>query len=172
MKRKIMVPIGTTFFDYPDNSSLSTIIYFLGCDHDCKLCHNPELRNVDHPLGFECDIDILRDCLKDKCNRTRTKNVVFSGGDPLHKNNLEFVKKFLVKYGKEFNVCIYTGYSISVVKEFGLINFQYIKTGKYDDSMKIDAKKTDEYFQLASTNQAIYDNNFNCLSVKGRMEFR
>ena len=33
-----------TFLEYPDNSSISAILYFRGCDRNCKGCQNKDLQ--------------------------------------------------------------------------------------------------------------------------------
>lgn len=93
------------------------------------------------------------------------------GGDPLYPKNLEFVKELLIKLGDEFDFCVYTGYDPDYVKLNNVKNFKYLKTGLYNEHFKQQSVKTDEYFQLASSNQEIYDKDFVLLTDGGRMYF-
>ncbi len=116
--------------------------------------------------------DLLFKLLKEEGFRQHTKQVVFSGGDPLFQNNRDIVRSFLNKYGNIFDVCIYTGYTMPQVKQMELSNFKYLKCGIYNKDLHVAPMKTDSYIQLASSNQEFYNSNFSLLSHNGRMYFK
>lgn len=64
---------GTTV----DGPGFRTSIYFAGCQHACKGCHNPQSWDMDG--GYEISIPQIM-----KRIRENDMNVTFSGGDPLY----------------------------------------------------------------------------------------
>ena len=86
-----------------DGVGLRTSIYFVGCRHHCKGCHNPESWSIDN--GKEYTIDQLLETIKEE-----GFNVTFSGGDPFYQ--VEEVTKLAKRIKEEtnFNIWVYTGY--------------------------------------------------------------
>jgi organic radical activating enzyme len=169
---KIIYPFGTTFLDYPDNSSQAVIIYFLGCEWDCKDCHNPLFKIRDNDKAKEVGIkqfynDLLIFCKK----QNNTTKIIFSGGDPLHPLNRQFVREFLNKYSYLFDICIYTGYPIEQIKLMDVKGFTFIKSGTYDSLQAQEPYKSDNFMRFASMNQQLYDENLNLVSRQGKYYF-
>lgn len=153
--------ITETFLEYPDNNSIATIVYFRGCDRDCKGCHNTDLQDfVDLP-------DNYIQAIKDYCGRLKTNKIVLCGGDPLFSKNLAKTRELLAALGTSYDICIYTGASIDEVKELNLSGFKFVKCGIFDASQFIGATKTDEFIRFATKNQELYDENLNLLSKNG-----
>lgn len=159
--------VSESFLDYPDNSSLSLIFYMPGCNRNCKDCQNKDLQNFE---GFR-DIDIITSSLYELSLSYKTNKLCLQGGDPLYKENLYFTKYLLSKLGKLLDICIYTGADIEEVKKLKLNGFKFIKCGRFDIAKFIGSKKTNEYLQLATKNQALYDKDFNLLSKEGIFYF-
>ena len=90
------------------------------------------------------------------------------GGDPLFSKNIDFTRELLELTKNEFDICLYTGESVEFVKKYNIRNFKYLKCGWYNENLKQESLKTNTYFQLASTNQCLYDSNYNILSKNGR----
>lgn len=152
--------ISVTWVDYPDNENLAQIIYFNGCEHECKGCHNKELKDLSDDR--EKELDILIEFLYG--NKTKSNKVVLSGGDPLYIRNLAQTRKILT-LNDTFDFCIYTGYSINDVKSFNIKGARFYKCGVYIDQQKdLTAGKTNEYLRFASKNQRLYDENYNLIS--------
>lgn len=140
-----------------DSTGVAHVIYFAGCDRDCKGCHNPELQ--DRNNGKEVDIDIIKIEIQ---NNKLIDTVVFGGGEPL--NQYEALRE-LAKFAKAngLKVWIYTGYSFSE-----LCNIYEIKWGQnsiselldYFDVLVCGAYEQDnaneDYVFLASSNQEIW----------------
>jgi anaerobic ribonucleoside-triphosphate reductase activating protein len=153
--------ISTTWQDYPSREDIAVLVFFSGCIHNCKGCHNPELqkRNPSYSKSIE---EFYRE-LYYKCYSNRTNKVVLEGGDPLYGDNLLSTKE-LLSYNKDLHFCIYTGYMIEYVKEIKLTGFDYIKCGKYDIDNKCQSQKNDNELIFASTNQKLYDKDYNQIS--------
>ena len=162
-----------TFIDYPTAEDWAVIIYFTGCCNNCLDCQNIELQDPNYKssiLTIQTEEE-LYNFIKKSCKKQDTNKIVFSGGDPLYPANREIVKNFLNKYGSLYDICIYTGYSINDIKEFGIQNFKFIKCGQYDESCKQISEKTEDYIRLASTNQNFYNAKHEQLSQNGILKF-
>ena len=168
----IFVGSDLTFIDYPTVDDWAVIFYFAGCCNNCSNCQNRELQNPDYKGGMIIqDEEGLYNLVKEICKKQDTTKIVLSGGDPLYPANREIVKNFLNKYGSLYDICIYTGYSIDDVKEFGIQNFKFIKCGRYDETRKQISEKTEDHIQLASTNQNFYNAKYEQLSQNGILKF-
>jgi len=169
---KLVVPFGSSFIDYPDNYSISVITFFVGCDNNCDGCHNEKLK--DREYGSEdiktISTDEYLSLLYHYAKIFRTKNVVMTGGDPLSIYNIDFVIETLSK-NNDFNFCIYTGHDIKYVIDNKVRGFKFIKTGKFDYKLRQEPVKNDDKMVLASTNQMIYNENFELLTSNGVLAF-
>lgn len=160
MKTSIMT-ITTEINDIPDiiqGSKLSSTIWFTGCKHNCKNCHNLNLQIKQS--GF-----LLSNIYQELKNRRElTDWVVLSGGDPLYDINKSITNQ-IIKIAHQFNykIFIYTGYKYDNIKKFidsiknDGYNIDYIKCGKY-----IEELKNDNYI-FASINQKLYNDKGNCV---------
>ena len=167
-KINCIIPFRESFLDYPCPESSCISIYFIGCEHNCSGCSNPQFQDINYKDRNTAIIgaDYLLNFLK----RYHTKNITLLGGDCCHPKNIDFTKELLIK-NKEFNICIYTGYSIDYIKQNDVKGFKFIKCGKYISSLKQISEKTDDYMTFASTNQILYDSNYNPLSIDGQYKF-
>lgn len=157
--------IDTTWIDHPSRDSISAILYLDGCSHGCKNCHNPSLQIYRLP---EYDIEDLWDNIITTAYKNKTNNIVFSGGDPLDKNNIK-ITNILCEFNEyeTFNICIYTGDTIEVaktkLKEYG---WDYLKCGEYIEDLKdVNVGKYDDRLVLASKNQKLYNSDFEQISI-------
>lgn len=94
-----------------DGQGLRTSIYFAGCLHHCKGCHNQE--SWDFNQGKDYDRYQLIDEI------TNLDKVTLTGGDPLCQNDL-FELSNLVYYLKVIynsNIWLYTGYTFEFLLE-------------------------------------------------------
>ena len=91
-----------------DGDGLRLSIYFAGCSHGCKGCHNPE--SHDPTGGVPLDSALEETIVRKIVSNPLLDGVTLSGGDPLY--NPQALLKFL-KFLKErtgANVWCYTGY--------------------------------------------------------------
>lgn len=155
--------ISESFLDYPDNNSLSIILYIPGCNRNCLGCHNSNLRDFQ---GFE-NLDLLIELLIQKCKKAKTNKICLQGGDPLLLENLFITQFILAKLSRNYDICIYTGAEIDEVKKLNLKGFKFVKCGIFDKNKFIGSLKTDQYLQFATSNQKLYDSNLNLISENG-----
>ena len=169
---RIFKTITSTWSDFPDNESCAVLVYFAGCSHNCPSCQNKDSQNHNHPDTIDISATELYQRLLLECKKQRTNKLVFSGGDPLYPFNILGVKEFLTNYSTQFNVCIYTGYTIEYIQKNN-INCKFIKSGVFEEQLQVQVEKTDTYTQLASTNQIIYDGfSYTPISANGKLIFK
>lgn len=170
---KIIYPFTASFLDYPDKESLAVTVYFTGCEHNCEGCHSPALKNYLYSGAVDFTIPKFIEYLQSSMRMHRTDKVVFMGGDPLSSYHFQDVKNILSNYSIG-DVCIYTGYEIEELLTIKRLpsGFKFVKAGGYKKDLKQFSEKTDEYIQFASTNQKLYDSQFNLVSENGRHYFR
>ncbi|MBP2079133.1 anaerobic ribonucleoside-triphosphate reductase activating protein [Oceanobacillus polygoni] len=87
-----------------DGEGLRTVIFFAGCPHFCKGCHNPKSWNIRN--GTEMSVD---EVIEEVASNPLT-DVTLSGGDPFFQaKEVCQVAKRLKKLQK--NIWAYTGYT-------------------------------------------------------------
>jgi anaerobic ribonucleoside-triphosphate reductase activating protein len=161
---------SATWLDYPDTESLAIVVYFEGCSHNCSGCHNPELQK--YGAGMDYTPYQLLHYTMGLSEMYRTRKLVFSGGDPLYEENRDDVKEFL-RINKYFDVCVYTGYEIEQVREFGISEFEFIKCGKFVRELKDEhSGKGSKRFVLASKNQRLYNKDLTQISEDNIFNFK
>lgn len=153
-----------SFLDYPSKEDCCVSVYFVGCEHQCKGCHNEELQYITD-RAINVNEEELNKMIESSCMRYRTSKVCFLGGDPLYDENKNTVVGFLKKFGNKYDVCVYTGYNINYCPE--LIGFNFLKCGQYEDSKHQESMKNDNMIVLGSTNQVLYDRDKKIVSVNG-----
>lgn len=92
-----------------DGFGIRFAVYFSGCAHRCRGCHNPQ--SWDCSAGEELDDALKERIISELQSNPILDGITFSGGDPMF-NPEEFLK-FLkeVKSRTNLNVWCYTGYT-------------------------------------------------------------
>lgn len=171
-----LADIKETFVDFPDNHSLAVIVFFEGCTHNCKGCQNPLLQTTSIKDYYSKD-DVVKK-IDTYCKRCNTDKIVLSGGDPyFNKHECMYVVDKLINLNYE--VCVYTGYTVDKVEEFyEHYNYKkptYLKCGTYREDLHVpEWGKTEEKLVLVSTNQAFYKlegNEFKIVSEANVLRF-
>lgn len=92
-----------------DGSGIRMTIFFQGCPHHCKGCHNPESWDYD----VSCEEKSVSEILELFDNDSILSGITLSGGEPFSERNfneiLELVKE-IKQRGK--SVWAFTGYTI------------------------------------------------------------
>ena len=136
MTVRILDIIEETMVDGP---GLRTSIYFQGCKHGCKGCHNPQTWDVNG--GYEVTTDYLFDLIVDD----EFVDVTLTGGDPMYQPDAcyELVKR--IKEETTKTVWIYTGFTLQEClddpkKRRILPYIEALVDGPYIDSLRTDQK--------------------------------
>jgi organic radical activating enzyme len=165
-----VINFDTTFLDYPSPDDIAVVVIMSGCSHGCIGCQNPLLQKIHEKLDEGRVKEIVEE-IKRRCERNDTNKIVLSGGDCLHECNRNLTASICSILGPTHDICIYTGYEPSEVKNMHIEGFKYVKCGKFDCKNMVKSEKTDDYIQFVNKTQNLYDNNFNQLSVDGRFFF-
>lgn len=151
-----------TYDDMLNGDGLRVVLWISGCSHKCKGCHNPQTHSIDSGLCF----DELAECeLFERLDKDYIDGITFSGGDPLHENNVDKVLSLVNKIKKEYpskTIWLYSGYTKEEIfnKTSGRYNATRLAIveqcdvfvdGKFVESLKDSALKW-----VGSSNQNIY----------------
>lgn len=101
-----------THDDISNGDGLRVVLWLAGCEHHCDGCQNPITWNQDDGLRFDdrAKFEIFKELEKEYI-----AGITFSGGDPLHKNNVEGVLKLIKEIRQKFpnkTIWLYTGYKL------------------------------------------------------------
>lgn len=98
--------------DMLNGDGLRVVLFVSGCDHHCSNCHNPETWNCNSGIPFNQNTvaTIMEELKKDYIS-----GITFSGGDPLHPNNVDLVNSLITYIRTHFpdkTIWLYTGYTL------------------------------------------------------------
>ena len=100
-----------TYPDMNNGTGLRVVLWLSGCNHHCKECHNPQTWDCNSGIEFDLDVTIeLFEALQEEY----ISGITFSGGDPLHENNIDEVYWLCYITKKSYptkNIWLYTGYT-------------------------------------------------------------
>ena len=149
MKTRILNIIPDTAVD---GTGLRTSIYFAGCNHRCKGCHNPESWNFN--AGEEIEISEI----VDKVDEYDNHKVTLSGGDPMYRKEevAELIKE-LKKRIPDINIWIYTGFTHEELIDLDdkIVNEIIENIDVLVDGPFVEDLKSDDCLFRGSTNQRI-----------------
>lgn len=103
--------------DMLNGDGLRVVLWVSGCSHKCPGCQNPITWNPDDGLEFD---ESAWNEIKDQLNKDYISGITFSGGDPLHENNVKEIKELISKIRSEFpdkTIWLYSGYTYDYLKE-------------------------------------------------------
>lgn len=99
--------------DMLNGSGIRVSLWVSGCKHNCNRCQNPQTWNIDGGILFDKKNEKeLFEALK----KSYISGITFTGGDPLHENNLQDVLNIINKIRIQLpdkTVWLYTGYELS-----------------------------------------------------------
>ena len=147
------------FYDESISNGLGwrAVLFVSGCPHHCPGCHNKEAQDFNYGEEFNEE-----EILKRIKENSILNGITISGGEPLCKENIPGVLKFIkdVKAIRpEFNVWCYSGYTLDQ-----LIDRNDEETNKclneidvLVDGRFVEAKKDPTLKFRGSSNQRIFD---------------
>ena len=111
--------------DMLNGSGLRVVLWLSGCSHHCKGCQNPQTWDENSGIPFDEDAkeELFRELSKDYIS-----GITFSGGDPMHENNLDEVLQLIEEIKYKFpnkTIWLYTGYTLGECEPFsenGVVN--------------------------------------------------
>lgn len=106
-----------------DGPGIRTVVFFQGCPHACKGCHNPELWPILERISI--DTQELVDLILSKVTPLH-RGITLSGGEPLIQclPLIEIVRA--IKQEKpNLDIWVYTGYKYEEIKDFSLFKLLF-----------------------------------------------
>jgi anaerobic ribonucleoside-triphosphate reductase activating protein len=100
-----------TYPDQNNGSGLRVVLWLSGCSHHCKGCQNPQTWDPESGIPFDrfAEEEVFKELEKDYIS-----GITFSGGDPLHENNIDEVYNLCLSIYNNYstkNIWLYTGYT-------------------------------------------------------------
>lgn len=107
-----------THDDMNNGDGLRVVLWLSGCSHHCYNCQNPQTWNSDSGIPFDesAKQEIFTELSKDYIS-----GITFSGGDPLHENNLDEVLKLIQEIRISFpekTIWLYTGFEWNEIMNY------------------------------------------------------
>ncbi|WP_024346089.1 anaerobic ribonucleoside-triphosphate reductase activating protein [Lacrimispora indolis] len=115
---------------YPDMNNgggLRVCLWLSSCSHHCPKCQNPQTWDCNSGIPFD---KAAHDELFEQLSKDYISGVTFTGGDPLHENNLSGVLDLVneIKHSyPEKTIWLYTGYTWEEIWESKTEKFKYFK---------------------------------------------
>lgn len=95
--------------DMLNGDGLRVVLWVAGCSHCCRDCQNPQTWDPNGGIPFD---QAAKEELYEQLEKSYISGITFSGGDPLHKNNITEVtglaREIREKY-PEKTIWLYTG---------------------------------------------------------------
>lgn len=157
--------------DVCNGIGLRVVLWLSGCSHHCYNCQNPQTWNPDSGIPFD---ESAKEEIFNELSKDYISGITFSGGDPLHEQNLNevliLIKQIRISF-PEKTIWLYTGYSYSEIfqgqssclSQGGLNNFKRREIIKQCDVL-VDGEYIDE--QKDITLKWRGSKNQRCIDVK------
>lgn len=100
-----------------NGDGLRVVLWLSGCSHHCYNCQNPQTWNPDSGIPFD---ESTKQEIFNELSKDYISGITFSGGDPLHENNLDEVLKLIQEISISFpekTIWLYTGYKLELLSE-------------------------------------------------------
>lgn len=99
-----------TYPDMNNGEGLRVVLWLSGCSHCCKNCQNRQTWDINSGIPFD---KTTKSELFEELSKDYISGITFSGGDPLHENNINKVLDLIIEIKEKFpskNIWLYTGY--------------------------------------------------------------
>ena len=99
-----------THDDMNNGNGLRVVLWLSGCSHHCYNCQNPQTWNPDSGIQFD---ESAKQEIFNELSKDYISGITFSGGDPLHENNLDDVLSLIKEIRISFptkTIWLYTGF--------------------------------------------------------------
>lgn len=127
--------------DMLNGDGIRVSLWVSGCNHNCNQCQNPQTWNINSGIPFdeEAEKELL-----EALEKNYISGITFTGGDPLHENNLECVLNLVNKIRllmPNKTIWLYTGYTLTEclshpTRQEIISKCDIIVDGRYVDELK------------------------------------
>lgn len=132
-------------------------LWVSGCEHNCNQCQNPQTWDVNSGIPFDKEAE---DVLFDELKKDYVLGLTFSGGDPLHSNNLHDVLNLINKIRLSLpnkTIWLYTGYTYEQCLSHPLRREIISKCDVLVDGRYVDKLRDVSLKWVGSSNQRVID---------------
>lgn len=160
-----------THDDMLNGSGLRVVLWCSGCPHHCENCQNPQTWDINSGIPFD---EKAKEELFTELSKDYISGITFSGGDPLHKNNVETVLDLINQIRSMFpekTIWLYTGFELEeimlpvITRDFNPDRDKVIKTRQEivkQCDVLVDGRYVDELRDISlhwcgSSNQKVID---------------
>lgn len=127
--------------DMLNGDGIRVSLWMAGCEHNCDQCQNPQTWDVNGGLSFD---EIVEEELFESLNKPYISGITFTGGDPLHENNLQDVLNLVNKIRlllPEKTIWLYSGYTWEAIMDDAkrreiVLNCDVLIDGQYIDEQR------------------------------------
>lgn len=109
--------------DMLNGDGLRVVLWVAGCSHCCRECQNPQTWDPNGGIPFDQE---AKDELFEQLGKTYISGVTFSGGDPLHKNNITEITRLAKEIREKFpdkTIWLYTGSSWESIQKEEIVRY-------------------------------------------------
>ena len=109
--------------DMLNGDGLRVVLWVAGCSHCCRECQNPQTWDPNGGIPFD---QAAREELFEQLGKTYISGVTFSGGDPLHKNNITEITRLAKEIREKFpdkTIWLYTGSSWESIQKEEIVRY-------------------------------------------------
>lgn len=113
--------------DVCNGTGLRVVLWLSGCSHHCYNCQNPQTWDPNSGIPFD---ESAKQEIFNELSKDYISGITFSGGDPLHENNLDEVLKLVKEIRISFpekSIWLYTGFQWNYI-----MNYQPVETDDFD----------------------------------------
>lgn len=111
-----------THDDMNNGDGLRVVLWLSGCSHHCYNCQNPQTWNPGSGIPFD---ESAKQEIFNELSNDYISGITFSGGDPLHENNLDGVLKLVqeirISYPNK-TIWLYTGFTWDSIMNYKSTN--------------------------------------------------
>ena len=121
-----------------NGDGLRVVLWLSGCSHHCYNCQNPQTWNPDSGIPFD---ESAKQEIFNELSKDYISGITFSGGDPLHEQNLDEVLKLIKQIRISFpekTIWLYTGYTWNSIMNYELTSDFTDEDVLFDYHMKKD----------------------------------
>lgn len=123
--------------DMANGIGVRVVLWVSGCEHHCPQCQNPQTWDINHGIKFD---DNAIDKIFKFLEKPYIGGITYSGGDPLHSNNINEITSLSQKISEKFphkTQWLYTGFTWETIKDLLLIkNIDVVIDGEYINSLR------------------------------------
>lgn len=138
--------------DMLNGDGLRVVLWVAGCSHCCKECHNPVTWDPNGGLEFD---EAAKQEIYEELGKDYVSGITFSGGDPLHYQNIREITKLAEEIRERFpekTIWLYTGSTWEEVRDEEIMNYVDVLV---DGEFKIDLSDPNLHWKGSSNQKVI-----------------